>query len=139
MQFKKIWLFISSLCFLFSCHEDHSSDLLGEWKVPSPYYSAKYQILEDDDELHVLVLSYDDGTSRYSSNGKQKRYAYQSLNKKAHKYVDAISGASTKASEQHTVELQPKGRDTLEITTFFMDRPLKEFWVRTSKNKNTSI
>lgn len=119
-------ILIISLC---SCYRQYN-DIKGEWKVNSKFYHATYQIIEEDDNLNGLVLYYNDGTTKYTYDGTKRRYVFTGLKKEKNQYVDGISGATSKNSTPKSIEIKSKSEDTLEVTTYIMDKPLLEIWTR---------
>ena len=118
------------LLVMISC-TDKNQELLGVWNVESSFYSATYNILEEDGDLKALALYYDDGTThfKYQEGKTKKMYLFENLKFKNHNYVDAISGATKKANpEQLTLKVLDK--DTLSVTTYIMHKPLTEKWIR---------
>lgn len=123
------WIFIFFLLATMSCSQQEEI-LLGKWVVHSRFYQASYQILEEEKEFKALVLYYNDGTSKYQYDGSNKHFLFTKLKKKKGQYIDAISGATTKEGRGEHLSIHPKNKDTLEVTTYIMDRPLKEIWTR---------
>ncbi|WP_339756607.1 hypothetical protein [uncultured Winogradskyella sp.] len=105
--------------------------LLGTWRVQSPFYKATCKILEENDSIKGLVLYYNDDTTVYSyKEGEAKNYFFNNLKEKGGQYIDAISGATKTKSSNEKATLNLLSKDTLEITTYIMHKPLKEIWVR---------
>ena len=126
---KIILLTIIIFC---SCSKK-KNPILGTWKVKSNFYKATCKILEEDKNIKGLVLFYDDNTTvyKYSAN-KPKKYFFNNLKGKSNSYIDATSGA-TKTRKLDTTNLTLIHKDTLEITTYTMNKPLKEIWIRNNK------
>ena len=129
-EMKKI---LTVLCFasVFSCSKSELS-ILGMWKVDSKYYKATCEILEEDGTLKGRVLYYNDGTTVYrNSNGDSIKYFFSNLKENEGVYIDAVSGAtSTKSLENSTTSLKLLSKDTLEVISYIMHKPLKENWIR---------
>ncbi len=126
---KKMLLLVI-LSILFSC-DKKENPLIGTWKVDSKFYKATCNILEKDDYIKGLVLYYNDDTTIYKyEEGKPKNYFFKNLKEKEDGYVDAISGATQIKTAEETVKLKLISEDTLEVTTYIMNKPLKETWIR---------
>lgn len=126
---KRQMLILCSIMMI-SCQYQQDS-LIGKWKVNSKFLNATYQILEDGDELNGLVLFYDDGTTKYRHDGTKNHYVFKGLKKENEQYVDGISGATTKENNTpRSIEITKKHKDTLEVTTLVMNKPIVEFWTR---------
>lgn len=127
--YMKIITPILVMLFAFSC-QNAGKDLHGEWRVNSKFYSSSCMIFEEDHRLKGLILSYNDGTTRYQHDGSTTRYLFENLKKKDGVFVDAISGATVKAGEQPAISIEQKSKDTLAVTTYIMNHPLTEMWTR---------
>lgn len=114
-----------------SCNSNH--DLDGYWKVDSDFYKATYHIQEVDNQTKAHIVSYNDGTTKYTSETRPNQFLFNNLKKKDDVYVDAISGATKTSSKGNTNHIRIKHKDTLEVTTYLMNKPLTEFWIRTTK------
>ena len=115
---------------IYSCKQTNDN-LVGDWIVQSKFYQASYQIIEDNGQWNALVLYYNDGTTRYRYDGIKKRFAFKGLTKGKTTYVDGLSGATRSAeAQQKTIEISKKSKDTLEVTTYSMNKPIVELWVR---------
>lgn len=124
------WIFASFLIILIACQQ-RQDPLIGKWKVNSKFYYATYQILEDGNQLKGLVISYNDGTSKYHYDKEKPYYIFTGLKKEnAQYYVNGVSGATTKNSESKSIEIKRINNDSLEVTTFVMSKPLTEIWTR---------
>lgn len=111
-----------------SCNES-TNDIHGTWTVDSKFYRATCNITETNDAVKGQVLYYNDDTTVYTYNeGEAKNYFFNNIKVKNGGYVDAISGA-TKTGEQ-LVTLKLRHKDTLDITRYVMNKPLKETWIR---------
>lgn len=77
-----------------------------------------------------MVLYYNDGTSKYTYNEKKPYYIFTGLQKGNGIYVDAVTGATSSNQTQKTLEIEKKHLDTLEVTTYIRNKPLKEIWIR---------
>ncbi len=130
MMFRMVVVLLS--IFMFSCSSRQDS-IIGEWKVNSRFYQAVYQIVEENDALSGVVLYYNDGTTKYKYDGLKRRYAFTGLKKDKDQYVDGITGATTKMEAPKSVEIKKRGRDTLEMTSYIMEKPLVEIWTRNKK------
>lgn len=116
----------------FSC-ANNTPELLGTWKVVSNYYKGTFEILEQNDSIKAKVLYYNDDTTIIRASDKKEYYVFENLIAKNHVYVDAISGATKTKDAKANISIKPINKDTLEVTTYIYNRPLKELWVRTSK------
>lgn len=118
-----------TLGFLFSCDRP-ADELLGTWKVNSKFYKATYEVIEEADEIKALVKYYDDDTFRYSFDSTNVHYVFTSLKKKGDQYVDGVSGATVKNADAKGLSISIKAKDTLEVTSYVLDKPLVETWTR---------
>lgn len=114
---------------LVGCHKD-GKELHGEWRVNSSFYQSTCRIFEDNNQLKGLILTYNDGTTRYQHDGSTLRYLFENLKEKDGLFVDAISGATVKAGEQPAISIEQKSKDTLAVTSYVMNRPLTEIWTK---------
>ena len=115
---------------LLSCNNE-AEQLLGRWKVDSKFYRATYDIVEVDGDLKVEVIYYNDDTTVLRQNKAKPYYLYNNLQQKDNQFIDAISGA-TKSNVQE-VSIKPRHKDTLEVTTYILKKPLTEIWIKTQK------
>lgn len=114
----------------FGCTPQKSS-LEGIWQANDRFSKATYYISAQRQGLKVQVLSYDDGTSSYTYKGGKKQYFAQYLRRQKQQYVDGMSGATQKQTGKTARKrLQVKNQDTLEVTTYVVNQPIKEYWVR---------
>ena len=105
--------------------------MLGLWKVDSKFYKATCEIVEEANTLKGLVIYYNDDTTVYRyEEGQPKKYFFNNLKEKDSVYVDAIAGATKTENSNEVVTLNLLSKDTLEVTTHIMQKPLKEIWVR---------
>ncbi len=123
-------LFISIAIIVFSCTKKESS-IIGIWKVDSKFYKATCEILEENGVMKGVVLYYNDNTTVYRhEEGQEKSYFFKNIKEKDGTYIDAISGATKTENSSKTATLQLISKDTIEITTYIMNKPLKEIWIR---------
>lgn len=125
----KRWIIILITIIGVSCHH-HPDDLIGVWTVQSKFYSGTYQIKEDGKKLSGVVLYYNDGTSKYTYNEEKPYYIFTGLKKDNGIYIDAVTGATSSNEKPQTLEIQKIHLDTLEVTTYIRNKPLKEIWIR---------
>jgi major membrane immunogen (membrane-anchored lipoprotein) len=118
-------------CILLCACGKNTEALLGTWKVQSKFYRATYNIVEVDNELKAEVVYYNDDTTVLRQNEETPFYLFHNLKFQDDHSIDAISGA-TKTKEQ-PVFLKLKHKDTLEVTTYISNQPLKEIWIKTQK------
>ena len=105
--------------------------MIGIWKVDSKFYKATCEILEENDTVKGVVLYYNDNTTKYKHEvGAPKSYFFNDIKEKNGTYIDAISGATKIENNNKTATLHLLSKDTLEITTYIMNKPLKEIWTR---------
>ncbi len=116
--------------FLIGCGHDHSP-ILGKWSVESNFYSATYNIVEIGNRIKCEVLYYNDGTSSYKKDAGSPYYLSENLQYKNGIYIDGVSGATTKMSEQK-INITLIHKDTLNVTTYIMNKPLIEHWIKTN-------
>lgn len=126
----RLLILISFLSFL-SCKTDENID--GFWKVKSEFYRATYHVHNVDHSKKAQVIAYSDGTSSYTDHERPNQYVFNNLKQQEGVYVDAISGATKTSSLEHSNHIRVKHKDTIEVTTFIMGKPLKELWIRTTK------
>lgn len=119
---------------VFSC-APHENLPEGMWRVNDKFYNATYQISASKQGIKSQILSYDDGTSKYTYQGGEKHYFFENLRyqKNGQYAIDGTSGATTKKAKKHVPKktlVKVKNNDTLEVTTYLMSQPMKEHWVR---------
>ena len=122
---KKGILFLSMFCFLFCSKKP--KELIGKWQVKSPHYKAIYSIEEDNNKIVGKVNYYNDGTYVYRAKGTNKDIFLHEIKQKDGLYIDAISGATITKKE---LVIKQKNEDTLEVTTYIRNKPLKELWIK---------
>lgn len=126
---RKVFL-ISIVIVVFSCVKKENP-MIGIWKVDSKFYKATCEILEENDTVKGVVLYYNDNTTKYKHEvGAPKSYFFNDIKEKNGTYIDAISGATKIENNNKTATLHLLSKDTLEITTYIMNKPLKEIWTR---------
>lgn len=118
---------VASLFFA-GCSADIPEEIQGTWRVNSPFYKSTCAIVVEDGRALAKVLTYDDGTTKYSFSEDRPWYVFENLRSKGDTYVDGVSGATSK--EVANVAVVQSDVDTLQITTYVMDRPLTEIWTR---------
>lgn len=118
------------LLVLVSCSKT-PKELIGTWQVSSPYYRATYAIEEQDKNIVGRIIYYNDDTYIYRETGTKKDLFLKDIQKKGALYIDAYSGA-TITKKNLTMKL--KGKDTLEVTSYIKNKPLKEFWIKKRTN-----
>lgn len=105
--------------------------MIGIWKVDSKFYTATCEILEEDNTIKGVVLYYNDNTTVYKhEDGQPKSYFFKNITEKNGVYIDAVSGATKTENSNETATLHLLDQDTLEVTTYIMNKPLKEIWIR---------
>jgi LEA14-like dessication related protein len=119
-------IFFLTVVFLISCTKK-PTELIGIWEVQSPFYKARYAIEEHKDNVVAKIKYYNDDTYVYRESGTDKDIFLYKIQKKEDVYVDAISGATITKKE---ITLKLKSKDTLEVTTYIRNKPLKEFWIK---------
>ncbi|WP_299247350.1 hypothetical protein [uncultured Aquimarina sp.] len=125
---KAFLIFVAIISF--SCMERENS-MLGLWKVDSKFYKATCEIVEEANTLKGLVIYYNDDTTVYRyKEGEPKNYFFNNLKEKNGVYVDAVAGATKMENLHDTVTLNQLSKDTLEVTTHMMHKPIKEIWIR---------
>ena len=122
-------LFFLFLWMLSAC-QNKADDMVGIWKVNDRFTKASYQIEQDGRYLKAFVLAYDDGTTQYKFDGSKKHYAFTGLKHKKGVYVDGVSGATSKTENPKNYAIKKKHKDTLEVTTYILNKPIIETWIR---------
>lgn len=125
----KIGIAFLLLITCFSCNK-HDSKLEGRWKVESKFYNSTCHIYKENGFFKGKALSYNDGTMNVKTTEANPYYLFERAKWKKGKYIDGISGASTKEDENPALEIIQKHDDTLEITRYIMKQALPETWVR---------
>lgn len=119
-------LFFTAFLLLLSCAEQ-PKELIGIWQVNSPYYKATYSIEEQNNVIVGKVKYYNDDTYIYRETGTDKDIFLHKITRKDSIYIDAVSGATITKKE---LIIKQKSEDTLEVTTYIHNKPLKEFWIK---------
>lgn len=129
----KKWIIAGYLLSLFAC-QNPIDTIVGEWRANSAFYQATYEIIAEEDHWNGQVLYYHDGTTKYRYDGRGKRYLFTGLKKSDGQYIDGISGATATGNQLKSIEINKKHEDTLEVTTYVMNKPIVEIWTRKNKN-----
>lgn len=123
--------FLISIAIVFFSCTKKENPLIGIWKVDSKFYKATCGILEEEGLTKGVVLYYNDNTTVYThEEGQPKSYFFKNIKEKDGTYIDAVSGATKTEDSSKTATLHLVSTDTLEITTYIMNKPLKEIWIR---------
>ena len=117
------------IALIVSC-TSNDSKLYGSWNVVSKYYKGTYKIFKENDSIKAKVLYYNDGTTIIRESNNENYYAFNNLKKQDEIYVDAISGATKTNDVKPNIELNLSHPDTLDVTTYIRNKPLKEVWIR---------
>ncbi|WP_420551374.1 hypothetical protein [Tenacibaculum aiptasiae] len=116
------------LIFLIGCSTQIDERILGIWNVQSSFYKATYKIEKQANKLIGKVIYYNDDTTIIRETGTDKDIFLNNLTYKDDTFVDAISGATQTNSDNLKIKI--KHKDTLEVTSYIMHKPLIEIWVR---------
>ncbi|KAB1155276.1 MULTISPECIES: DUF2147 domain-containing protein [Tenacibaculum] len=116
------------LIFLIGCSTQIDERILGIWDVQSSFYKATYKIEKQANKLVGKVIYYNDDTTIIRETGTDKDIFLNNLTYKDDTFVDAISGATQTNSDNLKIKI--KHKDTLEVTSYIMHKPLIEIWVR---------
>lgn len=116
------------LIFLIGCSTQIDERILGIWNVQSSFYKATYKIEKQANKLVGKVIYYNDDTTIIRETGTDKDIFLNNLTYKDDTFVDAISGATQTNSDNLKIKI--KHKDTLEVTSYIMHKPLIEIWVR---------
>ncbi len=128
---KRILLLLSCCLFIFCAKKEH--EIIGLWDVKSNYYRATYKIEFQNNRLVGKVIYYNDDTTVLKETKTDKDLFLFNLKQKSdNNYIDAVSGA-TKTNNQ-TTSITIKHKDTLEVTSYIMKKPLTEIWIRNFNN-----
>ena len=126
---KRNFIFLLILLFL-SCSKN-PKELVGIWTVKSPHYRAIYSIEEYNCNVVGKIKYYNDDTYVYKETNTEKDIFLHKIKRKDSIYIDAISGATI---TKNKLTIKQKNEDTLEVTTYIRNKPLKEFWIKKKKN-----
>ncbi|MCT4698734.1 hypothetical protein [Tenacibaculum haliotis] len=127
----KKYLFGLSI-FIIGCNPKIDNRILGTWKVQSNYYDATYKIERQGKKLIGKVIYYNDGTTILRETKTQKDVFLKNLKYKNNIFIDAVSGATKTNSNYLSIKVNHK--DTLEATSYIMNKPLIEFWIKSTIN-----
>ncbi|WP_272149982.1 hypothetical protein [Tenacibaculum aiptasiae] len=116
------------LIFLIGCSTQIDKRILGIWDVQSSFYKATYKIEKQANKLVGKVIYYNDDTTIIRETGTDKDIFLNNLTYKNNTFVDAISGATQ--TNSNNLKIKIKHKDTLEVTSYIMHKPLIEIWVR---------
>ncbi len=125
---KKGLVFLMMFGFLFCTQKP--KELIGIWEVKSPHYRATYAIEEYNNRIVGKIQYYNDDTYVYKGTGTEKDIFLHKIKRKDSVYIDAISGATMTKKD---LVIKQKSPDTLEVTTYIRNKPLKEFWIKKKK------
>ena len=117
------------MLFLLCCN-DNEQLLYGKWQVISNYYKATYEIIKENDSIKAEVLYYNDGTTIIREKDAKTYYVFKDLKASEDLFVDAMSGATKTDDSKKNIAIKIKHNDTLEVTQYIANKPLKEIWVR---------
>lgn len=123
---KKILIFL--LLIAVACSSKIDERILGTWQVKSRYHQATYKIEKQGKKLVGKLLYYNDNIKVLEATNTDKDIFLKDLKNKNDVYVDAISGATITGKKN--IEIRIKSNDTLAVTRYIMNQPLKEFWTR---------
>ena len=116
------------LSLIFVCCAPKCEDIDGQWKVISPFYIATFKIAKVEGKLKCAVLTYNDGTTSFDNRDKSPYYLAQNLKCDGEIYVDGISGATT--INEQGLKMQIINNSTMSVTTYIMNKPLTEKWMK---------
>ena len=131
---SKRYLGILFVTTLFACSQSYQNvDISGTWLCKDKFHSAKYEVfLDEEQEYKGLVLSYNDGTSKYKYDSLNEFFIFEKLrSEKGHYAVDGISGATNKTNAD--LEIHPISDDSLEVKRLVGETQVREYWVRKKK------
>lgn len=117
---------------MFCSKNEHK--IIGLWNVKSNYYKATYKIEQQNSKLVGKVIYYNDGTTALHETKTDKDLFLFDLKLKNNTYTDAVSGATN--TKKQTTSMKLKHKDTIEVTSYIMKKPLTEIWIRNSNNYN---
>lgn len=118
------------ISFIVFSNPHFKSNIEGDWKVNSKFYSASYLIKKENNNINALVLYYNDGTTKYKYDSKNKHYAFKDLRWEKDQYVDGVSGATSGTEASRSIEIKKISMDTLQIKRFLVRKPIVEIWTR---------
>lgn len=128
---KPTYILIGLMVIISSCQPKDSIN--GLWKTHDAFYRATYRIYDQKESKVAQVISYNDGTTQYTSKTRPNQFLFNNLIKNNNLYIDAVTGATKTQISKTSNTIQIIHQDTLEITTFLFGKPLKELWTRTTK------
>lgn len=131
MRIQKSIFFL--LILMVACTSKIDDRILGTWEVQSKFYRATYKIEKKSKKLVGKILYYNDDTTIIRETGTDKDIFLTNLTYKKGTYIDAVSGATKTQKESLTIKIRHK--DTLEVKTYIMHKPLIEFWTRKKSQK----
>lgn len=118
------------LIFLVGCSTEIDNRILGTWNVQSKFYRGTFKIEKESKKLIGKIIYYNDDTTILKETETDKDIFLHDLKMKDDVFIDAVSGATT---HTENLNIKVKNKDTLEVTTYIMKKPLVEIWTR---NKN---
>lgn len=122
---KRYFLFFAFI--IIACSTKIDQRIVGIWSVQSKFYKGTFKIEKTGKKLVGKVLYYNDDTTILKETGTEKDIFLHDLKMKDDVFIDAVSGATTH-TENLTIKI--KSKDTLEVTTYIMKKPLVEIWTR---------
>lgn len=128
---RLIWLMGFAL--FFSCNSKENM-LFGEWNVDSKFYRATYEILEHENAIKAKIIYYNDDTTIIREDKNNPQFILTNLREQKDSFVDVVSGA-TKTKDEEAISIKIKNKDTLIVTSYIMNKPVKELWIRTQNHK----
>ncbi len=128
---KPTYILIGLMVIISSCQSKDSIN--GLWKTHDAFYRATYRIYDQKESKVAKIISYNDGTTQYTSQTRPNQFLFNNLIKNNEHYIDAVTGATKTQISKTSNTIQMIHQDTLEVTTFLFGKPLKELWTRTIK------
>lgn len=124
--FKPFFLLLFFTLSLNSCAQDHK--IVGVWDVKNDYYEAVYEIVENDNEFFGKVHYYNDGTTEYKGDDKEKDYFLTDIEFKDGKYINGKMFVPD--GSFYNVIFTLKNENTLEALMTVEKQPYTETWTR---------
>lgn len=124
--YNPLFLFIFFILSLNSCAQDQRIE--GVWDVKNNYYQAVYEIEENENKYYGKVHYYNDGTTAYKGDNKEKDYFLTDIEFKDGKYINGKMYLPD--GSFYNVIFTLKNENTLEVLMTIENQPYTEIWTR---------
>lgn len=120
-----------AMIILISCQHSNQDALIGQWKVSTQAFQAVYQIQPGESGYDCQVVSYNDGTKRYSKESKKRPFVFKNIDLQQASQIDGSSGATkSRGSVSNSHKIRVINENQLEVVSTIMNQKKVELWTR---------